>query len=211
MDLNPIQHQFDPDSAYHEDGPVAQLEPERRSTKAKVESSSLSGATKTCTRCKVEKPLTEFGMRSIARNIRQWHCLECGRAINKREYALKKPAHIARAAKGRRKKLDWIIGMKSRSPCLDCNVLFPYYVMDFDHRPGTDKKFNLHNRGITSRGMKTILAEIAKCDLICSNCHRARTYNRIMGRLAQQEEHPNSNRAVEGSSPSAITNAHAAQ
>lgn len=62
-------------------------------------------------------------------------------------------------------------------PCMDCDVQYPAPAMTFDHRPGTEKKFNIGS----PRGMKTrtaLLAEIAKCDVLCSNCHSIREYNR---------------------------------
>ena len=66
--------------------------------------------------------------------------------------------------------------MKSR-PCADCGVRYPYYVMDFDHVDG-DKEMiisTLVNRG----GRTRLLAELAKCDVVCSNCHRERTWQRL--------------------------------
>jgi hypothetical protein len=56
-------------------------------------------------------------------------------------------------------------------PCADCGVQYPPYVMDFDHKG--DKKFNLG--GALSRSLDSLIAEIAKCDVVCSNCHRERT------------------------------------
>jgi len=52
--------------------------------------------------------------------------------------------------------------------------------MDYDHRPGLPKKANL--TVLAKRGAKreVILAEIAKCDVVCANCHRIRTYERKM-------------------------------
>lgn len=61
-------------------------------------------------------------------------------------------------------------------PCKDCGVSYPWYVMDFNHRG--DKKFNI---GASRHfGCKKLKAEIAKCDVICSNCHRLRTYAHII-------------------------------
>lgn len=189
----------------HQNGPVAQMESERKITNLEVEGSSPSGITRICTLCRIAKPITQFGMRSTARNIRHVRCLECGRATNKREYANKKAAHIRRANKGRRKKLDWMIKQKSK-PCMDCGIQYPHYVMDFDHREGVDKKFNLHGGRAIANSYPTLVAEMKKCDLVCSNCHRQRTYQRIMDRLAQREERGSSKSEVDGSSPSAITN-----
>lgn len=57
-------------------------------------------------------------------------------------------------------------------PCADCGQRYPYYVMDFDHRE--DKVIivsKLPERGSVAK----LLAEIAKCDVVCANCHRERT------------------------------------
>jgi NAD-dependent dihydropyrimidine dehydrogenase PreA subunit len=62
-------------------------------------------------------------------------------------------------------------------PCLDCGGVYPSYVMDFDHRPNTIKLFDVSNPKTTNR--EKIQAEIDKCDLVCANCHRIRTYNRL--------------------------------
>lgn len=58
------------------------------------------------------------------------------------------------------------------NPCTDCGGSFPYYVMDFDHKE--NKKFKIS--GFGSRGLETVKKEIAKCDLVCANCHRQRTH-----------------------------------
>lgn len=63
-------------------------------------------------------------------------------------------------------------------PCMDCNIKYPPYVMDFDHREGEEKVMGV-GALVTRASADRILAEIAKCDVVCSNCHRERTYQRI--------------------------------
>lgn len=73
--------------------------------------------------------------------------------------------------------------LKEAAPCMDCGVSYPFYVMQYDHRPGTDKKGDLGKMVKGSYKWETILEEIAKCDLVCGNCHLARTYLRMVGLL----------------------------
>lgn len=49
--------------------------------------------------------------------------------------------------------------------------------MDFDHL--RDKKFNLSKAHLTG-SLKKITEEIAKCEVVCSNCHRVRTFERTL-------------------------------
>jgi hypothetical protein len=53
---------------------------------------------------------------------------------------------------------------------------YPHYVMDFDHVSGK-KRFNIGS-DIIEMTMKTFLEEISKCEVVCSNCHRHRTFMR---------------------------------
>lgn len=62
-------------------------------------------------------------------------------------------------------------------PCLDCGRSFPHYVMDFDHVRG-EKKYNISHLASSTKSWETIQIEIDKCDLICANCHRIRTWSR---------------------------------
>jgi hypothetical protein len=59
-------------------------------------------------------------------------------------------------------------------PCADCGGRFPPCSMDFDHRDSTEKATAV-TRMIGRAGRRRILAEVAKCDIVCANCHRART------------------------------------
>ena len=72
-----------------------------------------------------------------------------------------------------------IRSMKIGRTCADCPLIctvenFP--VFDWDHRPGTEKKFNLSAPG--GRAQKTVQAEVAKCEVVCANCHRMRGFTR---------------------------------
>jgi hypothetical protein len=66
--------------------------------------------------------------------------------------------------------------IKEKNPCMDCKVSYPYYMMDFDHVRGT-KQANVAEL-INTLSKKRLDAEIAKCEIVCSNCHRARTHDR---------------------------------
>ena len=60
-------------------------------------------------------------------------------------------------------------------PCLDCGRRFPKAAMDFDHRNPATKRYTV-SRMLLRATTPEILAEAAKCDIVCANCHRMRTY-----------------------------------
>lgn len=70
-----------------------------------------------------------------------------------------------------------IIEEAKSSPCLDCGIKYPPYVMDFDHRPSETKSFTI-SENILSKSDDLLILEIQKCDVVCANCHRIRTHNR---------------------------------
>ena len=59
-------------------------------------------------------------------------------------------------------------------PCVDCGEADPI-VLDFDHRDREHKVDSVMKLVLSGYGWETILAEIAKCDVRCANCHRRRT------------------------------------
>lgn len=60
-------------------------------------------------------------------------------------------------------------------PCKDCGNTYPYYVMEFDHL--RDKVAAVGDMA-GSQSIKAVLAEIEKCEVVCANCHKIRTFNR---------------------------------
>jgi hypothetical protein len=80
---------------------------------------------------------------------------------------------------------DYIALIKESKPCMDCKKKFPYYVMDLDHVRGV-KRLNLSElyKRVTVTTLHLIQEEIAKCELVCSNCHRTRTATRRQAQLA---------------------------
>lgn len=68
----------------------------------------------------------------------------------------------------------WLDSLKAM-PCEDCGGEFPPECMDFDHVRGR-KKFGIATS--INGGRDRLAREIAKCDVVCSNCHRIRTRRR---------------------------------
>lgn len=71
------------------------------------------------------------------------------------------------------KKRDVIRDLKGDT-CADCGGVFPPYILDFDHRDPSEKRFGI--AGNARRKMEDLRAEVAKCDVVCANCHRERTH-----------------------------------
>lgn len=91
-------------------------------------------------------------------------------------YYSNKEAYIARA-KAKKDELRAFLQAVKSYPCLDCNVSYPYYVMHFDHRPDEIKLFE-PSRLANNGSWKKMVDEIMKCDVVCSNCHAERTWQR---------------------------------
>lgn len=88
-------------------------------------------------------------------------------------------AAIRLYSKNRLTKLRDIVMELKKRPCMDCKGHFHFAAMDFDHRPGEVKVQNITDLMRNQRtSVKNLQLELAKCDLVCSNCHRVRTYNR---------------------------------
>jgi hypothetical protein len=66
----------------------------------------------------------------------------------------------------------------TNSECKDCKINDPR-VLEFDHLPIYEKKFDISRAvGGSTRSWSSILTEIQKCDIVCSNCHKIRTMER---------------------------------
>lgn len=93
---------------------------------------------------------------------------ECKKCFNKRARERQR-----RMRARRRAKLD---EMKDE-PCADCGEEYPPYVMDFDHVNG-DKEFAISQAIAPNIPAERIEEEVAKCEVVCANCHRIRTHSR---------------------------------
>lgn len=77
-----------------------------------------------------------------------------------------------------RKNRQQVIRDAKSVPCMDCKVQYPTYVMQFDHVRG-EKQFNIGNgSGRSAQTTAQILDEIAKCEVVCANCHAERSHQR---------------------------------
>jgi len=65
---------------------------------------------------------------------------------------------------------------KQEKGCSDCKENYPYWMLDFDHLG--DKKFNLANYRAYTTNIELVKKEVEKCEVVCANCHRNRTFLR---------------------------------
>lgn len=89
-------------------------------------------------------------------------------------YAKNRDAEIARVTVRQQATLAWLRELRT-VPCMDCGGIFPPYVMDFDHRDPKTKLFSLAAGKSLLKNRVLLEAEVAKCDVVCANCHRIRT------------------------------------
>jgi len=69
-----------------------------------------------------------------------------------------------------------------RGRCVDCGMEFSLAevsVFEFDHLPGTDKKFDIAFGANKVKPAEEVIAEMAVCEMVCVCCHRIRTYQRL--------------------------------
>lgn len=137
---------------------------------------------KHCKKCSQDKDLSEFSKLKAAKDGLNYICRVCQRSANNKlwqaYYTDNKEWLLSAQREKQRKRTRLLAELKSK-PCADCKQSYPYYVMDFDHVKG-EKEFVMAKCG--NLAWSRVLSEVEKCDVVCANCHRARTFLRRLER-----------------------------
>lgn len=130
-----------------------------------VENTRYSNKKRYCRQCSIDrhqrKRLTDPAYnRGRTEYMRKW------RAKNK-----ERDRHNWRSSRKRKK--EWLDTQKTQcSKCGESHVA----CLDFHHRDPSTKEMLL-SVAVSHRSVETLKAEVAKCDILCANCHRILHWN----------------------------------
>ncbi len=135
---------------------------------------------KRCGICGEEKSFEDFNKNNCKADGLQTNCRECMKVKAKGYYLAnneKQKIQINEARNRRRDENKLKLYAIKSNPCLDCNQSYPHFVMDFDHVSG-EKILAISEMMQRAMPWNKIQEEIDKCELVCANCHRIRTFTR---------------------------------
>jgi hypothetical protein len=118
-----------------------------------------------------------FAWSNKAKGLRASWCRKCKSEWSREKWASgsEKQANYESKAKRVKAAHDYIWDLFQNSRCADCGERNPI-VFEFDH---LSDKFLGDSRMVNSNyGLEKIKEEIAKCDIVCANCHKIRTSQR---------------------------------
>ena len=141
--------------------------------------------TKICVTCKELKTFDSFAKMTKSKDGLQARCRSCAKEAYNADRA-KQIARVSARNLAHRAELKKYVWELKSNPCTDCGNSYHPVVMDFDHvRGDKSKDISLMVRSAVS--LQKLKEEISKCELVCSNCHRIRTFTRS-GQLASIAE-----------------------
>ena len=125
--------------------------------------------TKHCKKCNRILPLADFSKNKSCKDGLQTSCKFCMKKMNAKHYQSSYKDRQQELNKINRDKLRKVIfKIKQTNPC-PCGESNPV-CLDFHHFH--DKDANISRMLSNTLGIEKALGEIAKCCVICSNCHR---------------------------------------
>lgn len=130
---------------------------------------------KYCNGCETEKPEDEFYFRNKEKGTRQGRCKVCFADRDQALYrAGKRKGSSVESQEARRlRNLGYIYSVLSGTSCMDCGNS-DIEVLEFDHLG--DKTDTISKMQTAS--LERLKVEVAKCEVVCANCHKKRTYKR---------------------------------
>lgn len=131
---------------------------------------------KICTKCLQKLPAEKFAKK----NNKQFHahCKTCQKEVNQKHYIKHTNKIKQKANQSYIERRDFINSLKTNRACVDCGIVYKPWQMDFDHLDSQNKIAGLAQMRSSRYSKEAILEEISKCELVCANCHRDRTYKR---------------------------------
>lgn len=130
-----------------------------------------------CTMCNTPRPISEFNKSRTRSEHLRAHCKSCERKAAKDFYKKNPEPYKRRAAVSRRnmakKNKELANKIKQDSGCVSCgeNTLC---VLDFHHLHGNSKgrEGGMPVSRAANVSIRKFRAELAKCVVLCANCHR---------------------------------------
>jgi hypothetical protein len=104
--------------------------------------------------------------------------IERRKAYLKNHYKVKKDVIIARDKRFRARRSVALLEIKKKLSCSVCSENHPA-TLDFHHNNPNEKVMGVGKMIRLGLSMDRILAEIAKCTVLCSNCHRKETAKQL--------------------------------
>jgi hypothetical protein len=151
--------------------------------------------TKKCCTCENTKDVAEFAFRSKKWNkhrhgvgVYAAQCKECHKEYVKKHYHDHQKEYYGRVKAFKQQNRLQMYSYLADKKCVDCGENDPL-VLDFDHKDKRKKERGIAEM-LRKNCWKSILKEIEKCEIRCSNCHRRRTAKQLgyMKYLLQQNE-----------------------
>lgn len=140
--------------------------------------------TKFCPRCKETKALSEYRKHSITKTgqIRcQPYCKQCNIEYNKIHYLNNKQNYLTNnqsRKRQRRKEIYEFLREHCKNGCVECGES-DFRCLDFDHLDRTTKESSISSMVGSGLSLARIEKELAKCRIVCANCHRKHTANQF--------------------------------
>lgn len=149
----------------------------RKATAARNLADRLRLARKACTSCGVEKAISAFSLKSKTRLTYSPTCKICHNAVRREHYVNNKQAAYAQAKAGKVRRQEWYRQLKAKLSCNRCPERHPA-TLQFHHRDPTKKDFTLSWAMMRGFSVKRIEVEMAKCEVLCANCHFKEHYGK---------------------------------
>lgn len=132
---------------------------------------------KACIKCGDTKPLNQFRDRKLksGKSVKNNKCIECLKAYSRQHYKHNPKMYGGKTSQRRTIAQHQMLNYLSNKSCFDCHNT-DFRVLEFDHI--SNKKMNVSSMVAGGYAWSTILSEIQKCEIVCANCHRIRTFRR---------------------------------
>jgi hypothetical protein len=141
-----------------------------------------SGQLRRCSRCGHHLPIESFNRHGDGL---QWWCRSCFAAyFRDRGDTHRRQSYAAKLARQRALR-GHVLDHLRHHPCVDCGEADPV-VLEFDHLG--EKTASISGLISHTATRKAVEAEIARCEVVCTNCHRRRTATRAGWRRASAPE-----------------------
>jgi hypothetical protein len=125
--------------------------------------------TKRCSSCDKDLAKSDFGKNKCRYDGLQGKCKLCDRKAKNNLYAKNRDRYKKMVKDSKRRKLEWFEQYRKDKCCSKCTEK-RWYVLDFHHvNEKVDGISSMVNNNV---GIDRIIKEIAKCNILCSNCHR---------------------------------------